>query len=162
MFTACSLGIYQAYFPFTASILVIYLLKKTLSEEYAVKELFQKGILYCTSMLGGLCLYLVLLQVSLKWSGKTLTSYQNIDQMGGISLAEIPGMLMKAFTTFFTYPVKYESHYRLALTPVLQAAYFLCIIISIVLVSCMVVRIRKKSVAFSAAFFASCFPLQLI
>jgi len=94
--TALSLGIYQAYVPFTISILVLMLLRQTMEGETDFKGLFARGIYYCAALALGLVAYFLFLKLFLALYGTALSNYQGVGEMGKLALSDIPGLVKKA------------------------------------------------------------------
>ena len=89
---AFSLGIYQAYLGF-AVLLSIYCVLIAIIEKETIKEKVQSVCRYLAmGMIGG-ALYYVILQILLKIQGKTLGTYQGINQMGAGEAAAGGGIL---------------------------------------------------------------------
>ena len=106
---ACSMGIYQAYPPFTISLLVLALLRDSLDEDAQLYPLIRRGVLYCIALALGVVLYFVFLKVSLALysiGGEVvLDTYQGINNMGRISLADLPGLLKEAWLSAALFPI---------------------------------------------------------
>lgn len=106
---ACSMGIYQAYPPFTISLLVLALMRDSLDQDAQLIPLFRRGVLYCISLALGVVLYFVFLKVSLALYSAggevVLDTYQGINNMGRISLSDLPGLLKRAWLSAALFPV---------------------------------------------------------
>lgn len=105
---AFSLGIYQAYFPFGVCLLLLALLQKCLSTESTFKQNLLLGIRYLVILILSLVLYMIILKIMLQIFQVSLSDYQGINQMGQISLQEIPEMLKAVYSTFIKMP--FESY----------------------------------------------------
>ena len=79
---ACSLGIYQAYFPLTISLFVILLIQEILKYGSKLGKVFLKGILFLATLILSLLLYFIFLKVFLKYYQVSLNNYQGINEMG--------------------------------------------------------------------------------
>ena len=91
LFTALSLGIYQAYVPLTIGIFVLILIRQTLQESVPVKDVVKNGIRQCVALILGLALYFICLKITL-WIYKTsLSDYQGVGEMGQLSLTDTRG-----------------------------------------------------------------------
>ena len=102
---ACSLGIYQAYLPLMATLLLLALMRDSLEGKIGTAALFLRCVLHLLSLAAGLALYYVILKLSLLAYGAQLDSYQGVSTMG-ISLADIPRLLARAYEDFGALPVK--------------------------------------------------------
>ncbi|MCM1537975.1 MAG: glucosyltransferase domain-containing protein [bacterium] len=91
-----SLGIYQAYFPFCAALLVLSLLKqlfKGKSFRFVLVRAFQYLGLLVVTVIG----YLLITRVF--W-GEELSAYQGADQMGILSITEIPMIIKTIYSNY--------------------------------------------------------------
>lgn len=90
LFTACALGIYQAYTPVTIGLFVLILMGKSLEENADFSKLVRLGLRFCVALVLGLGVYFVLLKLSLAvyslWGEVTLDSYLGINEMGKLKL----------------------------------------------------------------------------
>ena len=121
--SACALGIYQAYFPITASIFVLYLIQQTVQNRKNWKKILIQGLIFLLCLALGILLYFLILKLSLVYYGASLSNYQGIDTMGKLSIAEIPKLLLSSFTTFFTMPI--NNSFVLAPIQLLTIIYLL-------------------------------------
>ncbi len=100
--SACSLGIYQAYLPFFAGLLLLILLGECLKAETEVKQILCSALRALALLVGSYLLYRLALQLCLAVLHTHLSDYQSIGQMGNLSLAAVP----QAYLDFFLLPVK--------------------------------------------------------
>ena len=85
-----SLGIYRAYIAFAAPLAMLVVLCDGLRQEKAdVKALLKKGLVFIITLAVGLVLYLLINKLIVAIKDISLTSYQNINQMGQFSLANL-------------------------------------------------------------------------
>lgn len=102
---ALSMGIYQAYFPFAAGLFLIILYQNLLNvDEY--KNILKSAALYIFILALGLILYIFLNKAAITLLGQRITSYQGLDEMGKISLTEIPGLIVTAYKNYLLFMVK--------------------------------------------------------
>ncbi len=94
---ACSMGIYQAYYPFLAGILLIVLIKKAFSTEDSVAVLCREAVRYLIDLAMSMAVYFVLLRLVLNLLHTSLGGHRGIDTMGSIRLSSIPGILVRIF-----------------------------------------------------------------
>lgn len=121
---ALSLGIYQAYFPIAAALFLLILIRRGLSEKgLSGKDFLLQGVRFLSALALGLLLYMLVLRLLLYFGGEDLNAYQGIDQMGSVSLAELPAMVAETYRKFFSLPVRPE--YAVNDTPIIRLA-FLC------------------------------------
>ena len=141
---ACSMGIYQAYVPVTISLFVLVLMRDALKEDADFTALVKKGIWYCVILILGVILYFLLLKFFIAvYSLKrevVLDSYQGISTMGKISLAELPGLLKKAWLSAALVSVR--DYCELASTRVLKILWTL-LIVGVLLLAVVILYLRK-------------------
>lgn len=101
---ACSLGIYQAYLPFFAAVLLLTLLGKCLKKESTFKEILLDALRALAALVLSYLLYTLILKALLAIKDVSLSSYQGIDQMG--SLKDFPQQLISACSAFLLLPFK--------------------------------------------------------
>lgn len=82
-----SLGIYQAYLPLAATVLLICFLNDVIMEpEMFVWERFRQGMYMVISLFVGIIFYFIANHTILGIKGISLSAYQNIDRMGQTDL----------------------------------------------------------------------------
>lgn len=102
---ALSIGIYQAYFPFAAGLFLMILYQRLLNaDDY--KQILRSAARYIFVLALGLIIYVVLNKAAITILGQGVTSYQGLDDMGKISLAEIPNLIMTAYKNYLLFLVK--------------------------------------------------------
>lgn len=102
LLAACSLGIYQAYFPFFAAILLLSLLVGCLRQESSAKEILVDALRALASLVLSYLLYTLILKGLLALKHTALSSYQGIDQMGAIR--DLPQQIGSAYLSFLRLP----------------------------------------------------------
>ena len=128
LFTALSLGIYQAYVPLTIGVFALILLRQTLQGDMPVKDVVRQGVRQCAALILGLVLYFLFLKISLLVYNTTLSDYQGVGDMGQLSLRDIPGLVWRAFSSFCTFPVK--NYCELANTKFIRLLYGLLAVLT--------------------------------
>lgn len=88
-FAACSLGIYQAYFPFFAVALMLQLLSQTLKKEQSFKQWLLCAGKSAAALVLSYLLYYLILQVLLRVFSQQISDYQGLNSMGSIDLSAI-------------------------------------------------------------------------
>ena len=121
--TACSLGIYQAYVPITIGIFVLLLLQQSLDPQANFRKLVLRGLYYCGALLLGLLLYFLLMKATLLLYGTQLSDYQGVNQMGKLSLQDLPGLVKEAVYSVIMLPLK--DYCGIASIPLLKGIYIL-------------------------------------
>lgn len=101
---AVSLGIYQVYLSVSITLLLIYVIFDILNNDF--KSCFLKAIKYLFAIVCGLMLYFVLLKIFLVYYNTSLDSYRGIDSMGQYTFASLIDLLVIAYKSFFSLPIK--------------------------------------------------------
>ena len=101
---ALSLGIYQAYSPLAAGMMVLLIIKKCLSLNACC--ILADMACYLMLLAAALGLYLVLNKTALHLYGQEMDSYKGLDQMGRISLAQLAERIKISYCEFFQYFLK--------------------------------------------------------
>lgn len=157
---ACSLGIYQAYFPLTTAILVLYLIQQTLLSKDTWKVIICKGFYYLSSLAVGLVLYFVILKLCLKFYGEELLNYQGISTMGQMSFVDLIKQIWYSFAGFFTMSV--ENSYMLAPLPLLSVIYQLWNVVTAIMIITNLIHRKSKPIYWAVTFvLCVCFPIAV-
>lgn len=99
-FYACSLGVYQAYYPFIAAILVLCLIEKCLDKNENWKNILNNSIYYLVSLASGYVIYRIILKLCLMVFNRELVDYKGINKMGVIELKQIPSLLYETYSSY--------------------------------------------------------------
>lgn len=151
-----SMGIYQAYFPLAASLLLLCLLGRCFSEDGEdFRQLFLTALRYLAALVLGIVLYFLLLRLLLRLFGVTLTSYSDINEMGQLSLAQLPQILLRAYREVLLFPL--EPVYEVGLSKIIRFAFLLCQGASLVLFVLLLAFSRRSPLRKALA--ALCFLL---
>lgn len=102
---ALSMGTYQAYLAATM-LLCLFDIALRAMENRKIKEIANAGVRYLVMGIEGAGLYYVLLQILLKVENKQLDTYQGINSMGKLSLADLPGMIVNVYKDFAGFALK--------------------------------------------------------
>jgi hypothetical protein len=90
-----SVSIYQAYISVTASLLVLFLIRKLILDDAATMALLRKGVLYVCFLGISLGLYWIISKLVLSHSGHTMGSYAS-DAIG-FRVSDIPANIKAAY-----------------------------------------------------------------
>lgn len=137
---AFSLGIYQAYVPVTIAMFVLLLIRKVLTEDVKFGQLVLHGLYDCVVLLLGLIVYYLVMKLFLFRYNATLLPYQGIDQMGNISLAQLPLLIQKAFRDACAFPV--SEYASIAQTGLLKFSY--CAVWAVIIAMLVYIAIANK------------------
>ena len=94
-----SLGIYQAYLPVAAVLLVGGLLRETLEGEEPFRRLLLKGLRLALTLAAALAAYLLLVKLTTRETG--LTDYEGLNEMGRLSLRDLPWLIYISYRKYF-------------------------------------------------------------
>ncbi len=93
---ACSMGIYQAYLPFAATLYVVLLLMRLFDDE-EVMPVIRSAVYYFINIVLGVGLYFILTKLSLLVTGEELTQTKGIDTMGQFDVSRISEIVKTIF-----------------------------------------------------------------
>jgi len=137
---ACGLGIYQAYLPYSAALLVLLLLQQTVLKKTILKEVIINVIKYLGVLVIAYLTYMGITKWYLWKLGITAMSpYQGINQMGKISLAELPQLIVYAYQNFFS--VTYKNYMSLSAAKSMQI--FFGVLYVCTLAACAIILVRE-------------------
>lgn len=140
---ACSLGIYQAYLPFTATLYVV-LLFAMLYEHYNYAEILKRSLYYLFSLATGVICYFILMRLSLLLTGQELTVYKGISSMGKMSLARIPELMHIIWNNFFG--IFLNNNLEISYNLITKGMYLSLFIICGVLIATLIIKnIKDKA-----------------
>lgn len=126
-FLCCSVGIYQAYLPFTLLLMLLYFILMLLQpEKYNDKELITTGIRYILMLGTGMAAYYIGMILTLKLKHTELSSYQGIGESSVPGLAEIKNRLLKILTDFVDF---FKPQQVLAFNHWMQAALIISLLL---------------------------------
>lgn len=151
---ALSLSVYQSYFPVAAALMVGALLLETLDGERSFRELFFTGLRLLGTLIAALIVYMISVRVT---TNGNLVNYMGLQNMGKISLKELPGQIGRAYENYYRFFWKdqYDCHFS-----VLKYALLLAVVGTVALV---VLLLWKKRLGWTrtvlAAALLAVFPL---
>ncbi len=145
---ACSMGIYQAYLPFAATLYVVLLLIRLFDDE-EVTQVIKSAVYYFAIIILGVGLYFFLTKLSLWITGQELTQTKGINTMGQFDTArvsEIIEIIIRNITGVFS-GNELEISYNYAV----KMMYLVLFLSSIYCISRLIARAYKKKEYFSCA-----------
>lgn len=129
LFFTLSLGIYQAYLPVAAALFLLILIRQGFSDDaLSGVKLFLRGLRFLSSLILSLACYLLIVRWTVSANGAALNSYQEISQMGTVSVSEIPDMMAAAYQKFFALASRAE--YAINNAPLNRFAFLTSMILS--------------------------------
>lgn len=124
-----SLGIYQAYLPIAAALFLLILIRQGFSDNsLSGVKLFLRGLRFLSSLILSLVCYLLIVRLTVSANGATLSAYQEISEMGTVSVGEIPDMIAAAYQKFFALASRAE--YAINNAPLNRFAFLASMILS--------------------------------
>ncbi len=120
-----SLGIYQAYLPFFAVLLLLDLIRRSLQSENTAKALLLQGCKYLLALVLSYVAYSLVLKLLLALMGQELSGYQGINTMGTVHLSGI----LRAVKDVLLLPVR-KGYYGFNSTPVICFGIGVCYLCS--------------------------------
>lgn len=97
---AICLGIYQGYIGYAVVLIMLLIIVKSIKQEYTGKQLIQYIMKFLSMGVVGVGLYLISLNTYLNIIGGQLSEYKGANEMGKISLQELPSLIVKAYSNF--------------------------------------------------------------
>lgn len=128
---ALSMGIYQAYLPF-AALLCIYGIIQLSMESIPFRNKIKSSLQYLYMGILGVAGYYLMLQVLLKIQGKSLASYQGIDQMGSVASSSFFTILKNIYVDFFAFTLNGKVLFSNIFSSVSMLLFCLLAILTIV------------------------------
>ena len=144
----CSLSIYQAFYAFALSLMLLYYIKETLDEKGASWRIFfKRGLYYFTSIAIPLALYLALTPIFCSITGTSLSDYQDINKMGNV---DIPTYLNRIPYVYNNFLYLIKSIYRFSNIHIL---YWVLLGLAVILCMQKLWDILKKDIKKAVQFF---------
>ena len=138
---ACSLGIYQAYLPFIATLYVV-LLFSMLYENYSYADILKKSLYYLFGFIISVICYFVVMKLSLFITGQQLSTYKGISSMGQISFSRVPEFIGIVANNFFG--VFLNNNLEISYNFITKVMYFVLFIVSGILILDIIIKNAKK------------------
>ena len=125
--TVYGMAIYQANFTTAVCILVGNLLVWLIIENVELKTAIKKCINYVLSL--GVCMALFLAgsKIALSISGKQMETYENLDQMGQLSMEQLIEGISRCYKTFFKLPI--IDVYSMNPNRIVKIAFLICFLV---------------------------------
>lgn len=152
-----SIGVYQAYYPFIASLAVLSLIKMCFDSESKPIEIIKKSVKYFTSIVLSYIFYRFFLSLSLKFYNADLLDYQGIDKMGQIELNRIPAMIKEMYYNYFLLPT--HSYYSISDSLISKLLIILTLLFSAIILL-LLLRKNKSAKNLEALFLTLILPVS--
>lgn len=95
-----SCGIYQAYITISVGIMYILIVKKVFTNQKLEHKHWKEFFCYVSSIVVSISIYYVILQIVLKITNQSLSSYSNINTMGKFTISEIYANVIDVYKNF--------------------------------------------------------------
>ena len=112
----CSIGIYQAFIPFTLTLLLFYLIEEVYSDE-SNRTILMKGAYFAVAVICSVVLYFILTKLFCSIEGCKLSSYQNVSHMGQGDAMVYFERIFRAFR-YFWHPKMRNLMYPINIIPI--------------------------------------------
>lgn len=153
---ALSIGAYQPYLSLAIAVSYGILFFEVLRDDFQVKDFLKKGIRLAAMMAVGFTLYYVILQLILKITGISLSSYRGVDNMTSFTLKGIIKGFVYSYAYFLKYLFSLEYTYTYA-----RVIFNVLGMISFVLLLGFILRGKSKVQKFWSFFLVALLPLGL-
>ena len=138
-----SLGGYQAEFGVAAGLFILILITEILRGETHWKKTLFKGVRFLGTLAASIITYFVVVKLTTQSSG--LSAYKGIDEMGQISLSEMPRLIVRAYGSIAAYFLLDWRDLHYSFMPVVFAmSFFACTVLLVML--CIKKKIHKEPV----------------
>jgi len=156
-FIAFSLGIYQAFFPVAAGLLVAVLIVDIIQTELSFKDIVIKGTKFLITLLLGVIVYFIITKLVLSITGDELRDYQGVNEMGKIPVLMLPGLIKKTYATVIDF--FYQDYYGIHILSKITVPVI--IIISVFLLVMLIIqkRLIMKGTLFPLVLLIVLFPI---
>ena len=125
--TVYGMAIYQANFTTAVCILVGNLLVWLITENVELKTAIKKCINYVLYLGACMALFLAGSKIALSITGKQMETYENLDQMGRLSMEQLIEGIIGCYKTFFKLPI--IDVYSMNPNRIVKIAFLICFLI---------------------------------
>ena len=125
--TVYGMAIYQANFTTAVCILVGNLLVWLITENVELKTAIKKCINYVLYLGACMALFLAGSKIALYITGKQMETYENLDQMGRLSMEQLIEGIIRCYKTFFKLPI--IDVYSMNPNRIVKIAFLICFLI---------------------------------
>lgn len=146
---ACSMGIYQAYLPFTATLYVVLLFVLLFEEDKSYMDILKKSIYYLLNLIAGVGVYFILMKLSLLITHQSLNTYKGLNSMGEFSLERMKEMFHNIWVNFFG--VFLNNNMEISYNLITKGMYFVLFVVVLLLVIQLIRSLCKKEDYMKAA-----------
>ena len=125
--TVYGMAIYQANFTTAVCILVGNLLVWLITENVELKTAIKKCINYVLYLGACMALFLAGSKIALSITGRQMETYENLDQMGRLSMEQLIEGIIRCYKTFFKLPI--IDVYSMNPNRIVKIAFLICFLI---------------------------------
>ena len=154
----CSIGIYQAFIPYTLTLICFYLIEEIYSDE-SNRAIFLKGMYFVGIVVCSIVLYFILTKIICSIKGCELASYQNVNLMGREGIAVYFERIFTAFR-YFWHPKMRNMLYPMNIVPLYYASVGGC---TVLLLYKIVIFLKNREFIRAAMLFCLivCIPIAI-
>lgn len=139
---ACSMGIYQAYLPFVATLYVVLLFQSLYDEDKNYKDILRNSLFYLINLIASVIVYFVILRLSLVITNQSLNAYKGLDTIGEFSLGRIQEIIKNIFINFFG--IFINNNLEISYNLITKGMYFILYVVVFLLVMHLITNLYKK------------------
>jgi hypothetical protein len=139
---ACSMGIYQAYLPFIATLYVVLLINECFGDELEWNKILNRAFYYLFSLIVGVSVYFVCMKLSLMITGQSLNTYKGISSMGSFDISRLPEIFRTIGVNFFG--VFLNNNLEISYNLITKVMYLVLMIITALLVIARIIGLCRK------------------
>ena len=125
--TVYGMAIYQANFTTAVCILVGNLLVVFITENVELKTAIRKCVNYVLYLGTCMALFLAGSKIALSITGKQMETYENLDQMGRLSMEQLIEGIIRCYKTFFKLPI--IDVYSMNPNRIVKIAFLICFLV---------------------------------
>lgn len=139
---ACSMGIYQSYFPFTATLYVVLLIVMLFDDEYTYLDILKKSFYYLFNLISGIVVYFICMKLSLAITGQILNDYKGLSNMGQFDFSRIGEIVQTIWRNFFC--IFMNNNMEISYNLVTKIMYFVLICGSVLMLGNLLIKQIKQ------------------
>lgn len=139
---ACSLGIYQAYLPYVATLYVVVLFLMLFDEGRDWKAILKKAMGCLVGLIFGVASYYLILRLFLVVRGEQLSSYKGVSSFGGLSTDRIPEIIKQIVSN--TYGVFTGNRLEISYNLLTKGMYLVLLLCTMLCVALLLVHLLRN------------------
>ncbi len=148
---AASIGIYPGFFPFTATIYIIILVKDCIDGQDKFFDIFINALKYLSTLAFGFVIYLLINSFVGIYTGVEMSDYLGVDNMGSIDISLLPQQISTIYSEFFSLPFRNVNEFSTNF--LMQSVYLVALVAIIATAILSIVRLFRKKEILRASLF---------